>query len=152
MRTLIRPLVLALMVALAPHAPCEAQQQPRAGATRARVPVLVAIAPELDGTSSPFRLRRIEGNASRDVILLASDADAAVLTQAVEALMLVRHRSGDEPGVSATFRVRQPQRQRVLPWAERVLRDTHAAAPREIPGVGRLQAVQIWLPRATRTE
>lgn len=113
-----------------------------------RTPALVALSPDLRGAEAPFRLVRLGGNSPRDVILLAPDADASVLTQAVEALMVVRRQSGDDAArVSATFRARRPQqRPRVLPWAARVLQDVRSAAPREVPGVGRVRAVQIWLP------
>lgn len=145
MRKLIRSLLLAVGLVLVPNAFCIAQQQTPAPA-RARVPALVAISPDLQGAETPFRLARFGGNSPRDVILIAPDADAAVLTQAVEALMVVRRQSGDAASASATFRVQQPQRARVLPWAARVLQDVRNAAPRAIPGVGRMRAVQIWLP------
>lgn len=146
MRTLIRSVLLCVTVAagLVPQSICNAQQP--SGTARARVPALVAIAPELAATETQFRLARFGGNSPRDVILLAPDADAAVLTQAVDALMVIRRRSGDAPTASATFRAQQQSRGRVLPWADRVLQDARNAAPREIPGVGRLRAVQIWLP------
>jgi hypothetical protein len=144
MRNLTRSLLLAFVVALVPPTLCAAQQAHPAA--RARVPALVAISPNLHGAETPFRLARLGGNSPRDVILLAPDADASVLTRAVEALMVVRRQSGDAASTSATFRVQQPQRLRVLPWAARVLQDVRGAAPREIPGVGRLRAVQIWLP------
>lgn len=142
MRNLIRSLLLAFAVALVPSAFCAAQQAHPAA--RARVPALVAISPDLQRAETPFRLARFGGNSPRDVILLAPDADASVLTQAVEALMIVRRQSA--ASTSATFRVQQTRPPRVLPWAARVLQDVRGAAPQEIPGVGRLRAVQIWLP------
>ncbi|HEX6374077.1 MAG TPA: hypothetical protein VF006_34435 [Longimicrobium sp.] len=148
MRELLRSLLIAVALVLAPPAFCAAQQaQPVA---RTRVPALVAISPDLQGAETPFRLARFGGNSPRDVILLAPDADASALTQAVEALIVARRQSGDAASTSATFRVQQSQRARVLPWAARVLLDVRGAAPREIPGVGRLRAVQIWLPSTRR--
>lgn len=143
MRNLMILLLLALASAAVPPASCEAQQTQGA---RLRVPVWVAISPELQGTATPFRLARFAGDAPHDVILLAPDAGAAALTQAVEALLAVRRESGDVPAADATLRVRRPPGARVLPWAPRVLRDVRAAAPRRLPGAGNLRAVRIWLP------
>jgi hypothetical protein len=143
----MRNLQLLLVAAVLPlfAAPAAAQSSTRPAP---RTPALVALSPDLQGAEMPFRLARFGGNSPRDVILLAPDADASELTQAVQALMVVRRHSGDDvPRVSATFRARHPQqRPRVLPWAARVLQDVRSAAPREIPGVGRVRAVQIWLP------
>lgn len=144
MRTLICSLLVAGVLVLLPQTFLAAQQAQ--ASPRTRVPVLVAISPELQGTAMPFRLARFGGNSPRDVILLAPGADATVLTQAVEALMIVRRHIGDNAGAGATFRARQPQLPRVLPWAARVMQDVRSAAQRDIPGVGRLRAVQIWLP------
>jgi hypothetical protein len=141
----MRNLLLLLVAALLPLSALSAAAQSTGPAPR--TPALVALSPDLRGAETPFRLTRFGGNSPLDVILLAPEADASVLTQAVEALMVVRRQSGDHAGVSATFRVRRPQqRPRVLPWAARVLQDVRSAAPREIPGVGRVRAVQIWLP------
>jgi hypothetical protein len=141
MRNLQRLLVAAVLPLVAASAAAQASTPPR-------TPALVALSPDLLGADTPFRLARFGGSSPRDVILLAPDADASVLTQAVEALMVVRRESGDPgSGVNASFRTRQPQqRPRVLPWAARVLRDVRSAAPREVPGVGRIRGVQIWLP------
>jgi hypothetical protein len=141
----MRNLQFLLVAAVLPLFAASAAAQP---STPPRTPALVALSPDLLGADTPFRLARFGGNSPGDVILLAPDADASVLTQAVEALMVVRRQSGDHgPGVNATFRARRAQqRPRVLPWAARVLRDVHSAAPREVPGVGWIPAVQIWLP------
>jgi hypothetical protein len=142
----MRNLLFLLVAALLPLSASTAVAQSTRPAPRA--PALVALSPDLRGAETPFRLVRFGGNSPRDVILLAPDADASIFTQAVEALMAVRRQSGEDASrVSATFRARRTQRRpRVLPWAERVLRDVRGAAPREVPGVGRVRAVQIWLP------
>ncbi|HEX6367972.1 MAG TPA: hypothetical protein VF006_03500 [Longimicrobium sp.] len=145
MRKPIRILLAAAALSAALSGTDAAAQGPRA-----RVPALVAISPELQGTEAPFRLARFGGSAPRDVILLAPDADATVLTQAVEALLAVRRHSGDAATSDAMLRMREHPRARVLPWATRVLQDVRTAAPRQIPGVGRLRAVQIWLPAQRR--
>jgi hypothetical protein len=147
MRKLICLLMLAAGLAALPWSVSAAQQTQGA---RGRVPTLVAISPDLQGAETRFRLARFGGNAPRDVILLAPEADAATLTQAVEALLAVRRQSGDVATSNAMLRTREPQRARVLPWAARVVQDVRAAAPRQIPGVGRLRAVQIWLPAQQR--
>jgi hypothetical protein len=119
-------------------------------AGRARVPAWVAISSDLEG-SARFRLARFSGNAPQDVILLTPDADAATLTRAVETLLAARREGGDRAASDALLRVRQPTKgTRVLPWAARVLGDVRAAASRQIPGVGRVRAVQIWLPAQQR--
>lgn len=118
---------------------------------RARVPAWVASSPDLEGSASPFRLARFAGSAPHDVILLAPGADAATLTQAVESLLAARRAGGDEAASDALLRVPQPgMAKRELPWAARVLNDARAAAPRQIPGVGRVRAVRIWLPAQRR--
>lgn len=114
---------------------------------RPRVPAWVAISPEMEGSTSPFRLARFAGRAPQDVILLAPVADGATLTQAVEALLAARRAAGDEAASDALLRVPQGgQGVRELPWATRVLNDVRATTPREIPGIGRVRAVRIWLP------
>jgi hypothetical protein len=150
----MRKILLLILVALTPAAVaaehCIAQQ---AEGTRPRVPAWVAIDPELKGTETRFRLARFAGSTPRDVILLQPDADATTLTQAVEALLAARRAGGDTPSSDALLRVRQPHHgARVLPWAGRVLYDVRAAATRQIPGVGRVRAVQIWLPAQQRGE
>lgn len=142
----MRNILLFLVAAVLPLSALPAAAQSTRSAPR--TPALVALSSDLRGAETPFRLVRFGANSPRDMILLAPDADASVLTQAVEALMIVRRQSGDDANrVSATFRARRPQqRPRVLPWAARVLQDVRSATPREIPGVGRVQAVQIWLP------
>jgi hypothetical protein len=142
----MRNVLILLVAALLPLSALPAAAQSTRLAPR--TPALVALSPDLRGAETPFRLVRFGGSSPRDVILLAPDADASALTQAVEALMVVRRHGGDDARVNATFRARQPrQRPRVLPWAARVLQDVRNAPPREIPGVGRIRAVQIWLPR-----
>jgi hypothetical protein len=147
MRRLICLMLLSASSAVLPLSGSAAQQTQ---GRPTRVPLLVAISPDLDGAETRFRLARFAGNAPLDVILLAPNADASVLTQGVEALLAIRRQSGDVATSNATLRSIQPQRARALPWAARVVQDVHAAAPRQIPGLGRLRAVQIWLPAQRR--
>ncbi len=140
MRKLLLLALAAVALAGDPFSALHAQVSPT------RVPVWVAISPDVEG-SAPFRLARFAGNAPHDVILLSPDADAATLTRAVEALLAARRAGGDRAASDALLRVRQPtESARVLPWAPRVLQDARATAPRQIPGVGRVRAVRIWLP------
>jgi hypothetical protein len=145
MRNLL-PLLLAAAVLQLSALPGAAQSTSPAP----RTPALVAIAPELREAEMPFRIARLAGNSPRDVILLAPEADARALTSAIEALLATRRQTGELASAGDVLRVRPTSAARrsrpVLPWAERVLQDARAAAPREVPGIGRLRAVQIWLP------
>lgn len=118
-----------------------------------RTPALVAIQPRLQGETDQFRIARFAGASPRYVILLAPGADAAVFTRAVQALRSTQ-RAADPRGSDAMLRMRHAPRSGprqpgpILPWADRVLQDVRAAAPRHVPGVGSVRAVRIWLPVA----
>jgi hypothetical protein len=118
-----------------------------------RVPVTVALVERLPYPDAPFVvLRQAAGD---DYILLPVDADDAVLTDAVNALLLARRRGGDRATADAVLRVRPPERvrgTRALPWVARVLTDLRTAPRRAVPSVGLAPAVQIWLPRQTRPQ
>lgn len=114
-----------------------------------RVPVWVAIAPAWNaGDGVQFRLLRFgPANPADDVIFLAPGADSTVLTEAIHALVAVRRETGDWTASDANLRVRGSfTRDRSLPWASRVLQDARASRPRQVPRVGNVQAVRIWLP------
>lgn len=117
-----------------------------------RVPVTIALVERLPQPGAPFVLLRRPNAAPRDVILLpAAAADAKLLSEAVQMLLVARQMGGDTATKAATLRVR-PQAgraspRRVLPWAQRVLVDLHRAQPRAVEGVGTVAAVEIWLPR-----
>jgi hypothetical protein len=140
MRKILSLLAGVLLVCSPLRAQAPDQVKPR------RAPVWVAIAPEAQ--TEPYRVLRFAGNAPHDVILLRSGADGATLAQAVEALVAARRRLGGVASSDAAVRVRTTtQRTRPpLPWADRVIRDVRVADPRELPRVGRVQAVRIWLP------
>lgn len=127
--------------------------QPGHGSSRApsRVPVTVALVEHLPYPEAPFVILR--QSIGRDYILLPAQADAALLTEAVNALLLARTRGGDSAAVDAVLRVRAPQRRagarRPLPWAARVLADLRRAPRFNVPSVGEAPALQIWLPRQT---
>jgi hypothetical protein len=118
-----------------------------------RVPVTVALVERLPYPDAPFIiLRQATGG---DYILLPADADAALLTDAVNALLMARQRGGDRASADAVLRVRAPERvrgARPLPWVARVLTDLRSARPGAVPSVGLAPAVRIWLPRQTRAQ
>jgi len=119
-----------------------------------RVPVTVATVERLPVPDAPFVVLRRADAAPRDVILLPSGADAKLLSEAVQALLVARQAGGDTAVAPTTLRVR-PQRGRtsqrpVLPWAQRVLNDLRRAEARPVEGVGAVPAVEIWLPAQTR--
>lgn len=136
-------LVLLLLVLCLRPAAIQAQES-----HRTRVPVTIALVEHLPAPDAPFVLLRRTADAGGDVILLPANADAAVLSQAVRALVLVRGREGDIASAPALLRFSAPGRgARALPWASRVLADARRAAPRVIDGIGTAAAVQVWLPR-----
>jgi hypothetical protein len=135
---------------------CAAAQAGPAGAGRAagpRVPVTVAIAEALPDTSVHYVILRKPGRSHSDVILLRSDADETILSDAVRTLLVTRRHQGDIPINPAMLRAvpASDARGAVLPWATRVLNDVRAATARHVEGVGSARAVEIWLPRQTAT-
>jgi hypothetical protein len=132
-----------------------AAQAPRAPGAPTRVPVTIAVVERLPVPDAPFVVLRRTNVTPRDVILLPAGADAALLSEAVQMLLIARQAGGDTAAAAATLRVR-PQRGRtasqrpVLPWAQRVLADLRRAAARPVEGVGQVPAVEIWLPPQTR--
>lgn len=139
-------LILLLIVVLTVTAG-RVDAQTADASSRARVPVWVAIAQDLQ-ESEGYRIHRFAGNGAGDVILLQPNADAVTFTRAVDALMKIRSRVGDTPGADVAMRVRTSQQRPrgPLPWAGRVLRDLHVAELRQVPRVGMRRAVRIWLP------
>ena len=142
---LICSLALGTM-ASAPAAQQPANRQPR------RVSATVVLVDSLTQPDAPFVIVRRPGSTPADLILLRSGADAAQLSEAVRGLLTARQANGDFAPTAAIFRVRPHQRAGAIarpafPWAPRVLNDLRRAEPREISGVGRVRAVQIWLPR-----
>jgi hypothetical protein len=146
---------LALSLAAASAGDGWAQTPPGAGrGAPARVPVSVALVERLPVPDAPFVLLRDADAEPRDVILLPVDATPEVLSEAIEALLVVRHQRGDQPEESGIVRLARPSGQSRarprLPWAPRVLADLRRAPAREIGGVGTVPVVEIWLPRQRR--
>jgi hypothetical protein len=126
-----------------------AAQQPE----RTRVPVTIALVDELPDPTALFVILRRADATPADVILLRTGAGPQQLSAAVQALRMARRQGGDQAFRDAMLRARPHQDDRArnarpLPWAPQVIADLHRAARREVPGVGSVQSVQIWLPRS----
>lgn len=146
---LLRILLTAVAILWPAGATSAQQGQPPARPTR--VPVSLALVDSARTGDAPYRILRRADVAPHDVILLRSGSDAAVLSEAVGNLLLIRAQTGDTARVNGVMRVQRargaPGRApRVLPWAGRVLNDLQLAPAREVPGVGSVPAVEIWLP------
>ena len=125
--------------------------QPRGGQPN-RVGATVVLVDSIGQRNAAFVIVRRPGASPADLVLVRSDVDAVQLSDAVRGLLTARQADGDFASTAATFRVRPQQRagagaRPVFPWAPRVLNDLRRAAPREISGIGRVRAVEIWLPR-----
>lgn len=149
-----------LIALVAPLLVCGALAQ-RADAQRAdsqgkipRIPVTIALLERLpEAPGELFLVRRSASADTGDVILLRADAATPkTLEAALHTLLTARQAGGDLPVVGGAFRIRPAQgagaaeRRRVIPWAARALADLRRAAPRDVPGVGRVRAIQLWLP------
>jgi hypothetical protein len=142
------------LVALGSSAPATIAQQPGAGQPR-RVAATIVLLDSIAKPGAPFVVVRRPGATPADLILVRSEIGAAELSDAIRGLLTARQANGDFPDAAATFRVRPQSRTAAVarpafPWAQRVLNDLRRAAPREIHGVGRVRAVEIWLPRQGR--
>jgi len=121
-----------------------------AGEAQAQQPVTVVLAEQPLPSSAPFVIQRRPDQTPRDVILLRADATADHLSDAVRSLLTIRQADGDVPAAQAIMRMRSQDARttrRAFPWVQRVLGDLQRAAHRDVRGVGRVRAVEIWLPR-----
>jgi hypothetical protein len=142
--------LLLCLVALGTGVDTIAAQQPGTERPR-RVPATVVLVDSLTQSSAPFLLVRRADATPTDLILVNSGIDPAQLSDAIRGLLTARQSGGDFPRVAATLRVRSRQptgagARPPFPWAARVLNDLRRADPREVQGVGRARAVEIWLP------
>jgi len=164
----LRTIFAALVLAAASTAPLLAQRQTESapvGPTRRalrhqlevarRVPVTIALVDQFpaDAGNVPGVILRRSGTAPYDVILLRrADATGAQLAGAILHLMVVRERSGDTAQVDGTFRLPTANRgprawdRTELVVAERIVGRLRHAEVRDIPGVGRVHAREIFLP------
>jgi len=148
MKRVLRILAVILGVGLVARA-AAAQDGQRVQAGR-RVAAWVALAGEPIPGGEPFVVLRGVGPGRDDVLLLRTDTDASQLSNAVRTLLTARSVAGDTAARPGTFRMRRQQARTAapadLPWADRVVRDVRGAPIRDLPGVGRVRAVRIWLP------
>ena len=126
-----------------------------------RVPVTVVMVDRLVHPDVPFTIQRRPDLKAQDVIVLRSDATPDQLSDAVRGLLTARQVGGDSAAAPATMRIRPNtpastggNRAAVsrpsLPWVPRVLADLRRAEYRDVPGIGHVRAVEIWLPRQGR--
>jgi hypothetical protein len=125
-----------------------------------RVPVTLVLVDRLTQSDAPFVIERRPDLTPRDVIVMRADATPDQLSDAVRSLITIRQAGGDTAAARGTMRVRpqnvwaggarHPTARRALPWAARVLGDLQRAAARDIAGIGRVRAVEIWLPAQAR--
>ncbi len=125
-----------------------------------RVPVTIALWDQLPAPDSvPAVILRRGTSAPRDVILLRHRATPGQLAAAVMRLMIIRDRMGDTARADAAFRLPNAHRmpkgkgQREVLQAGRTLARLRGSQPQDVPGVGRVPAVEVYLPsRAMREE
>lgn len=144
-------LLPAAMLLAAVAGSLSAQQDGSRQRAARRVPVTVVLVDRLPNTDAAFLVQRRPELRPHDVILLRSDATAATLDQAVRTLLTARQISGDSARTRVTTRMRPQQQARAarreFPWVGRVLADLRKAGRTDVPGLGRVRSVEIWLPR-----
>ena len=141
--------LIASVLVLISTVPATAQQQ-RSNTSPLRVPTMVVLVDSIQQPDAPYVIVRRPGRAPADLILLRSGAGPNEFSDAVRGLLTARFADGDIARTAATFRVR-PNRpnatpRAAFPWAPRVVNDLRRAQLREMHGLGRVRAVQIWLP------
>jgi hypothetical protein len=117
------------------------------------LPITLALVGELEPSGASAIILRRAGTDAGDVILLRhSDADGARLTTAVALLMLKRSERGFIP--AADERIILTGHKPPVNWVPHGLPRFTAdvarlrnASIRNIPGVGRVPAIQIWVPK-----
>jgi hypothetical protein len=148
---------LALLLTLS-HAPMHAQEQGGRGQSEhppTRVPVTVALQ-DTTNQSASYRILRRADAAPLDVIVLTGKSDAVTLSDAISDLLLVRRVQGDTAKGDGAVRLRRSRpnansaRVPRYPWTQRVVNDLRHAEVQDVRGVGRVRAVQIWLPPQNR--
>jgi hypothetical protein len=115
-----------------------------------RVPVTIAIGTYSSSGNAPFVIQRRREIEPLDVIILSPWATDDDLANAVRALLLSRQIAGDTSLSAAKLGMRPDLAHRgtarQYPWVRRVLVDLKRADRNNLPGVGYLQSVRIWLP------
>jgi hypothetical protein len=147
-RTNMKPSIRLLLAAVVAFTPAVLTAQRTGTGAPTRVPLTVALVSELPRPGAAYEIQRRTTGNDRDVVLLLNTATPEQLSDAVRGVLTARQAGGDTATEAGTFRVRPhngPART-VLPWASRVLADLRDAHVRDVPGVGRVRAVRIWLP------
>lgn len=141
-----------LLGALAAFTPATLPAQRTGNGVPARVPLTVVLVAELPRPGAAYEIQRRTTGNDRDVVLLLNIATSEQLSDAVRGVLTARQVGGDTATERGTFRARPHNgaTRAVLPWASRVLADLRAAGVRDVPGVGRVRAVRIWLPSERR--
>ena len=128
-----------------------AERQRRDEALR-RDSVTLALVPNLGSDRVTARVVRRGGPSPQDIILLReSDADAGRLTAALNALVRSRQKHGLVPPQDMELRVSVAQGPRIWlegsarAWWEEKIRELRSAPAREIPGVGKVRAMNYQL-------
>ena len=116
-----------------------------------RVPVTIMLVEETPVPGESFVIMRRPSVPPHDLILLSKDANAAHLSDAIRSLLTARAVEGDTAIRSSTMRMRPhswpAESHARFPWTGRVLADLRTAPTKEISGVAKARAVEIWLPR-----
>jgi hypothetical protein len=118
-----------------------------------RVPVTIVLWDQLPAPDSvPAVILRRGTAAPRDVILLRRRATPGQLAAAVMRLMVIRDRMGDTARADAAFRLPNAhgmpkgKGQREELQAGRTLARLRTAPVQDVPGVGRVPALEVYLP------
>jgi hypothetical protein len=146
---IVRTTVALLTGAMVTSVPTLAQQ-PGQTARVERVPVTVVFRETPAEAAASYTVLRRAAQTPRDVIVLVGPATGRTLSDAVRTLLYARMAEGDTAVRDAAVRTRQSHsanhHANPYPWAERVVYDVKTAPQRDVSGVGRVRAVEIWLP------
>jgi hypothetical protein len=138
-----------LLLLLTPTMPLTSAAQAAATGQQGRVPVTIVVTDRVP-SDSRFAVQRIPDAARRDRILLRSDARSEDLMAAINTLLSARRIEGDVPPVERTMRIRPTSTRNIrrapYPWISRILTDLRQTPEKDVPGIGRARAIQIWLP------
>jgi hypothetical protein len=126
---------------------------------------LVDKLPELGRPSDAVIRRKVNGNRSRDLILLPKGtATAELLDAATRALLTARRTQGAAPNSFRGKKIKTVDlgvrnSRASAAWgsahqkgAEGVLSALLRAPEKEVPGLGRVQAIEFWPPRLSKKD
>jgi hypothetical protein len=115
------------------------------------VPVTVALVPDLESNGTAALIRRRPNALPHDLILLSrATANGERLALAVAYLRTLRKLGGDTAAAVGTFRVREDRMRMsvvhgIRPHTDGVVSRLRGSAMRDVPGVGRVRARDIFL-------